>query len=90
MRIEDCRARFRHPHRREGNQTTVFQRVLQPRYDQARRPSADLAVSVTQRYVNDQQRLTQQLYEDDRQGYRHLLNPLIIRHHSLFINHPQP
>ncbi|MEM9931158.1 MAG: CsgE family curli-type amyloid fiber assembly protein, partial [Bacteroidota bacterium] len=49
------------------NETTVFQRVLQPRYDQLE-ASADLAVSLTQRHVNDQQRLTQQLYEEDQQG----------------------
>ncbi len=49
------------------NETTVFQRVLQPRYDQLE-DSADLAVSLTQRHVNDQQRLTQQLYEEDQQG----------------------
>ncbi|WKN43200.1 CsgE family curli-type amyloid fiber assembly protein [Tunicatimonas pelagia] len=49
------------------NETTVFQRILQPRYDQLE-ASADLAVSLTQRHVNDQQRLTQQLYEEDQQG----------------------
>jgi len=49
------------------NETTIFQRVLQPRYDQLE-ASADLAVALTQRHVNDQQRLTQQLYEEDQQG----------------------
>ncbi len=49
------------------NETTVFQRVLQPRYDQLE-ASAELAVALTQRHVNDQQRLTQQLYEEDQQG----------------------
>ncbi len=49
------------------NETTVFQRVLQPRYDQLE-ASAELAVSLTQRHVNDQQRLIQQLYEEDQQG----------------------
>ena len=49
------------------NETTIFQRVLQPRYDQLEE-SAAVAVSLTQRHVNDQQRLTQQLYEEDQQG----------------------
>lgn len=49
------------------NETTVYQRVLQPRYDQLEASAVD-AVSLIQRHVNNQQRLTQQLYEEDQQG----------------------
>lgn len=49
------------------NQTTIFQRLLEPRYDQLE-ISAKLAVALTQRHVNDLQRLNQQLYEEDQQG----------------------
>lgn len=49
------------------NENTVFQRVLQPRFDQLE-ASAELAVALTQRHVKDQQRLNRQLYEEDQQG----------------------